>query len=88
MKLTLYALLWLLLMAALIVIAPLVFIWALNQLFSLSIAYNFWDWLASIIIISFLGGHKTVQVLRPAGARQRPPGGAKQPPSGQASGIA
>ena len=44
----LYGLLLVLLIAVLVVAAPLISIWALNTLFSLSIPYTFWTWLAMV----------------------------------------
>ncbi len=37
-------------------VIPWVFIWALNTLFGLSIQYNFYTWLAAVIILMFLFG--------------------------------
>lgn len=34
----------------LVIFAPLATIWALNTLFSLGILYNFWTWLAVIVM--------------------------------------
>ena len=33
-----------------LIFAPLAIIWSLNTLFSLQIAYNFWSWLAVVIM--------------------------------------
>lgn len=43
-----------LLVLALIVLGPLAVIWALNTLFSLGIAYTFWNWLAVVVLQSFV----------------------------------
>jgi hypothetical protein len=40
---------------AVIVLFPLAFIWCLNTLFSLGIAYTFLTWLASLGLMSVLG---------------------------------
>lgn len=40
----------LLLIVVLIIVGPLLTIWALNTLFSLGIAYNFYTWLATVIL--------------------------------------
>lgn len=39
-----------LIVVALIVIGPLLLIWALNTLFGLGIDYNFWTWCAAAIL--------------------------------------
>jgi hypothetical protein len=33
-----------------VVLGPLVLIWALNTLFALGIAYTFWTWLAALVL--------------------------------------
>lgn len=43
-----------LIVVALVALGPLAFIWALNTLFGLGIAYNFWTWLAVIVFLMFL----------------------------------
>lgn len=43
-------LLLVLIVVVLLVIGPLATIWALNTLFALGIAYNFWTWLAVIVL--------------------------------------
>jgi multidrug transporter EmrE-like cation transporter len=43
-------------------LVPFLFIWALNQLFSLNIAYSIWDWLAALVIMLILGWHRFVPV--------------------------
>ena len=35
---------------ALVVLGPLLLIWALNTLFGLGIDYNFWTWCAALIL--------------------------------------
>lgn len=37
-----------------VIFSPLIFIWALNTLFALNIAYGFYEWLAAIFLLSFL----------------------------------
>jgi len=41
---------------AVIVLAPLVTIWALNTLFGLGIAYTFWTWAAAVWLQGIFGG--------------------------------
>jgi hypothetical protein len=36
-------------------IFPLFVIWAANTLFSLGLAYTFWNWLATIVLMSVFG---------------------------------
>jgi hypothetical protein len=36
------------------VISPLLFIWALNTLFGLTIAYGFFEWLAALLLLGAL----------------------------------
>lgn len=43
-----------LIVVALVTAGPLVVIWALNQLFGLSIDYTFWNWLAVIVLAGVL----------------------------------
>lgn len=43
----------------LIIIGPLVCIWALNTLFAVGIAYNFWTWLAAFWFLLVVGGIKS-----------------------------
>lgn len=38
------------LIVLLVVFGPLATIWALNTVFSLNIAYNFWTWLGTLIL--------------------------------------
>ncbi len=45
------------LFAVIIVFGPLCTIWAFNTLFSLSIAYTFETWIASIILTSIVSGN-------------------------------
>lgn len=33
---------------------PFIFIWSINTLFNLGIAYGFWEWLAALCLTSFL----------------------------------
>ena len=37
-----------------IIVFPIAFVWAINELFNLNIAYNFYTWLAALIIIGVL----------------------------------
>lgn len=37
-----------------VVLLPFVFIWSVNTLFGLSIPYNFWTWLAAVVLWLFL----------------------------------
>ncbi len=41
-----------------LVLSPLAIIWALNTLFLLEIPYNFWTWLAVVVLLLLLGGSK------------------------------
>ncbi len=41
-----------------LVLSPLAIIWALNTLFLLAIPYNFWTWLAVVVLLLLLGGSK------------------------------
>lgn len=43
------------LVLALIVLAPFAVIWALNTLFALAIPYTFWTWLAMLIVTTVFG---------------------------------
>ncbi len=36
------------------ILSPLAFIWSVNTLFGLTIAYGFWEWLAALTLLSFL----------------------------------
>lgn len=40
----------------LFVIGPALFIWAVNTLFGLNIAFTFWNWLAAAILIGLVNG--------------------------------
>lgn len=51
---------WVVLILAALIFVPLVSIWALNTLFSLNIAFNFWTWFASFWIGSFFSGAKLI----------------------------
>lgn len=42
---------------AAIIISPFMFIWSLNTLFSLTIAFGFYEWLAALILIGTLTGN-------------------------------
>ena len=46
------------LVVALLVLSPLAIIWALNTLFLLAIPYNFWTWLAVVVLLLLLGGSR------------------------------
>jgi hypothetical protein len=41
----------------LIAVMPLAFVWSLNTLFGLGIAYGFWTWLAALILVASIGGN-------------------------------
>jgi hypothetical protein len=43
------------LVLALIVLAPFAVIWALNTLFALAIPYTFWTWLAMLVVTTVFG---------------------------------
>jgi hypothetical protein len=38
------------------IVSPILFIWSLNTLFGLSIAYGFFEWLAALILVGTLTG--------------------------------
>ncbi len=42
------------LIVLLVIIGPLIGIWAVNTLFSISTPYTFWTWLASIVFFGML----------------------------------
>lgn len=44
---------------ALIIVGPLLTIWALNTLFNTAIAYTFWNWLATVVIQATIRGLTT-----------------------------
>lgn len=44
------------LIVALVLLAPFATIWSLNTLFGLGIAYSFWTWLAVVWLVGILGG--------------------------------
>ncbi len=46
------------LVVVVIVLSPLAIIWALNTLFLLAIPYNFWTWLAVVVLLLLLGGSR------------------------------
>jgi len=51
------AIFWLVIFALLMaLVSPILFIWALNTLFGLSIAYGFLEWLAALLILGVLRG--------------------------------
>jgi hypothetical protein len=43
------------LVIAIVILTPLAVIWALNTLFNLGIAYNFWTWLAMAVLTGTFG---------------------------------
>jgi len=47
--------LFVLLVLAVVIFAPLVFIWAINTLFSLQIAYTFINWFAAFVLLTLVG---------------------------------
>lgn len=46
------------LLLAFIVISPLIFIWSLNTLFGLTIAYGFFEWLAALLLLGTLNSNR------------------------------
>ena len=44
------------LIVAILIFGPLLFIWSLNTLFGLGIAYTFKTWLASLLVSGVVGG--------------------------------
>lgn len=50
MEKSIYFVLIILICALLIVFGPFAIVWALNTLFALGIAYNFWTWLSVVIL--------------------------------------
>lgn len=44
----------------LIIIGPMICIWALNTLFAVGITYNFWTWLAAFWFLIVVGGIKSI----------------------------
>lgn len=49
---------------AIIILAPLAIIWALNTLFALDIAYNFWTWLAVLVLSATFGKPSSVRIKK------------------------
>jgi hypothetical protein len=43
-----------LIIVMLVIAFPLCFIWSLNTLFALGIEYTFWNWLAALLLGSFV----------------------------------
>lgn len=39
------------------IVSPILFIWSLNTLFGLNIAYGFFEWLAALLLIGALKGN-------------------------------
>lgn len=39
------------------IVSPFIFIWSLNTLFGLGIAYGFFEWLAALILVSMVTGN-------------------------------
>lgn len=57
--------LFVLLLAAVIILGPLIVIWALNTLFPvLSIEYTFWTWLSVIIVGAYVRGDVKIKTKR------------------------
>lgn len=52
----------LVLIAVVLLIGPLISIWALNTLFGLGIAYTFWTWLAMLCVHLFF--HSKISIKR------------------------
>lgn len=38
------------------ILSPFVFIWSLNTLFALNIAYGFFEWLAALVFLAVING--------------------------------
>lgn len=56
----------------LLLIGPFLLIWALNQLFSLKIPFNFWNWLAGLILLLLLrGGWGSRSNAKQGGTKQK-----------------
>ena len=49
---------------AIVIFAPLVVIWALNTLFNLGIAYNFWTWLAMTVLTGTFGKPGSIKIKK------------------------
>lgn len=49
------------LIVCLVIFYPLGIIWALNQLFALKIAYDFWSWLAVLVLIFVFNGRTVLK---------------------------
>ena len=39
------------------IVSPLLFIWSLNTLFGLNIAYGFFEWLAALLLVGVVTGN-------------------------------
>lgn len=63
MKKLFYAVLLGLFISALL-LAPFAIVWALNTLFALDIAYNFWSWLA-VVILNLTWMNKSLPKVNP-----------------------
>lgn len=48
------------LILGLIVVLPVLGIWAVNTLFATGIAYTFWNWLAMFVLMAIFGGGSAV----------------------------
>jgi len=46
------------------ILSPLAFIWSVNTLFGLTIAYGFWEWLAALVLLSFLSASKNISSFK------------------------
>ncbi len=51
-----------------IVLLPFIFIWSVNTLFDLGIPYNFWTWLAAVVLWLFL---LSTRGVRPMGGKDK-----------------
>ena len=47
-----------------VIISPLLFIWSLNTLFALQIAYGFFEWLAALIILSAVNRKNFIELKK------------------------
>jgi hypothetical protein len=49
-----YAIAFLITAIFIVVLGPFLFIWSLNTLFGLTIAYGFFEWLAGLLLLGYL----------------------------------
>ncbi len=67
-----FFLLLLIVVTAVLILVPFVFIWAINTLFGINTPYSLTTWLAAFIVILLLGWHKIIPVYT-NGMSWRPP---------------